>query len=410
MAAATARIAGWGLVPPGRHGRPAGALMHEALTSALKHAKLELNQLDGIIALPSLSHPRFMQANALAAEVGLSPAHNKAVQLKTIDTGGAGPVSALIDAAAWIREGDRKNVAIVGGDAVGSLSREEFLRRADEASGSACRSPRIPHEYARVAQHMIARGALSRRHLALAASLMQMQASRHPLALGYRPEGPRWATPEEIAAGEEVAPHTTAAECARRCDGAAALIVSSVAGLRPETPFVGLIGHGEASGPPVPPSPVCEDQLSHTRSAAREAFQRASISPRDIHYWGVYDCFPVCFVRGVAALGLAPEGEAGAWLEWKYGEAARALAEDAGANVAGIFPVNTHGGLLGFGAPWEVPAFYSLIEACEQLSGGAGGRQVPGAQRALVYGNGGVFSHSAVAVLEAQTAPFPRPF
>ncbi|CAK0900942.1 unnamed protein product, partial [Prorocentrum cordatum] len=64
-------------------------------------------------------------------------------------------------------------------------------------------------------------------------------------------------------------------------------------------------------------------------------------------------------------------------------------------------PVNTHGGLLAFGAPWEVPAMYNVIEAVEQLAGRAGGRQVPGARRALVYGNGGIFSHSAVAILAA---------
>ena len=63
------------------------------------------------------------------------------------------------------------------------------------------------------------------------------------------------------------------------------------------------------------------------------------------------------------------------------------------------FPVNTHGGLLAFGAPWEVPAMYSLIEAVEQLSGSAGRRQLRTCDTALVYGNGGILSHSAVAVL-----------
>ena len=28
---------------------------------------------------------------------------------------------------------------------------------------------------------------------------------------------------------------------------------------------------------------------------------------------------------------------------------------------AALTNVNTHGGLLGFGAPWEVPAFYSIV-------------------------------------------------
>jgi len=61
--------------------------------------------------------------------------------------------------------------------------------------------------------------------------------------------------------------------------------------------------------------------------------------------------------------------------------------------------VNTHGGLLGFGAPWEVPAMYNIIEAIQQLRGKAGNRQISSARRALVYGNGGIFSASAVAIL-----------
>lgn len=74
-----------------------------------------------------------------------------------------------------------------------------------------------------------------------------------------------------------------------------------------------------------------------------------------------------------------------------------------------VLPINTHGGLLGFGAPWEVPAFYNVIEMVAQLRGTAGDRQVPGARTALVYGNGGVFSASAVAVLGAPaSAPLPR--
>jgi hypothetical protein len=44
---------------------------------------------------------------------------------------------------------------------------------------------------------------------------------------------------------------------------------------------------------------------------------------------------------------------------------------------------------------------HSLIEAVAQLRGEAVGRQVPAARRALVYGNGGIFSASAVAVLES---------
>lgn len=64
-----------------------------------------------------------------------------------------------------------------------------------------------------------------------------------------------------------------------------------------------------------------------------------------------------------------------------------------------FFPVNTHGGLLAYGAPWEVPAMYNIVEATQQLQGQAKGRQIPDCRKALVYGNGGILSASAVAVL-----------
>ena len=41
-----------------------------------------------------------------------------------------------------------------------------------------------------------------------------------------------------------------------------------------------------------------------------------------------------------------------------------------------VFPINSHGGLLGQGAPWEAPAMYSLVEAVQQLRWQAHGRQV----------------------------------
>jgi acetyl-CoA acetyltransferase len=61
--------------------------------------------------------------------------------------------------------------------------------------------------------------------------------------------------------------------------------------------------------------------------------------------------------------------------------------------------VNTHGGLLSFGAPWETPAMYNVMEAVAQLTNNAVDRQIPNVKKALVYGNGGIFSASAVAIL-----------
>ena len=82
------------------------------------------------------------------------------------------------------------------------------------------------------------------------------------------------------------------------------------------------------------------------------------MSRADIDFFGLYDCFPVCFIRALEAVGIAERGEGGKYVESiyrKYSSTGQLDPQD--------FPINTHGGLLGFGAPWEVPAIYSIIEA-----------------------------------------------
>jgi acetyl-CoA acetyltransferase len=121
-------------------------------------------------------------------------------------------------------------------------------------------------------------------------------------------------------------------------------------------------------------------------------------------------CCTVCWLllyRALEAVGLVPKGQGGAYIEQQYSRLLGPLEKQqqqqqqlASSSSSPVWPVNTHGGLLGYGAPWEVPAMISLVEAVTQLRGEAAGRQVQGARRALVYGNGGIFSASAVAILE----------
>lgn len=109
-------------------------------------------------------------------------------------------------------------------------------------------------------------------------------------------------------------------------------------------------------------------------------------------------------------MGLAQQGQGGQYVEEAYrrrmAQQASSTGSSAGSSTgsSSVLPINTHGGLLGQGAPWEAPAMYSLVEAVQQLRGQAVGRQVQGARRALVYGNGGIFSASAVVILERVAA------
>jgi acetyl-CoA acetyltransferase len=235
---------------------------------------------------------------------------------------------------------------------------------------------------------------VTREQLAMTAVLMSRQASRHPGALTQKPH-----SLEKVLSAPRIAPVTGLLECARRADGAAAIIVASTRfikehGLAAHATAPVVVGGGEASGPLYPPPKISEDMFS-CEEAANKAYESAQLGPRDIDFYGLYDCFPICFVRAVEAVGLAPKGGGGAWVQRMY-EKSEA---NGGYLSPSDFPINTHGGLLSFGAPWETPAMYNIIEAVTQLNGKAGARQVPKARRALIYGNGGIFSASAVAIL-----------
>jgi hypothetical protein len=88
--------------------------------------------------------------------MGLLPRKN--VIIRTIDTGGAGPITGLLEADRMIRTQGCDLVALVAGDSVSSLPTEEFLRRADQGCADpdgSLPSPVIPHGYDRIARwHM----------------------------------------------------------------------------------------------------------------------------------------------------------------------------------------------------------------------------------------------------------------
>ena len=314
-------IIGTGLTKPtAKSNMTATTLMLSSLERALANAGVGLRDLDGIIAVPSLAEPRFMEAHYLATRMNLLPQKNFIA--KTIDTGGAGPITGLLEADRMIRMQGRNLVAVVAGDAVSSLPTDEFLRRADAGCSSShigeSISPVIPLGYDRVAQWQFRNKGVTREQLAMVSVLMSRQALRHPLAITRNP-----VTLEQVLSAKPIGPMTGLLECARRADGGASLIVASSDYLQHRitkgcnarlerrfhnSPYV--LSGGEASGPLFPP-PIIDEEMFSCDHAATTAFNNAGLSTKDIDFFGLYDCFPICFIRAVEAVGLAPKFEGG---------------------------------------------------------------------------------------------------
>ena len=120
--------------------------------------------------------------------------------------------------------------------------------------------------------------------------------------------------------------------------------------------------------------------------SGRLAMEAAGIKPADVDIAEIYDAFTYLPIVFLEDLGFCEKGEGGPFVE------------SGAISLGGKMPMNTHGGAMSYAQPGMHGAFL-IIEAVRQLRGTCDQRQVPGAEIALVHGNGGVLSHQSTAVL-----------
>ena len=165
-------------------------------------------------------------------------------------------------------------------------------------------------------------------------------------------------------------------DCDVPCDGATAVIVSHVDAARDlrRTPLrveaVGSALHGR-------PSWDQFDDLTTMalRDASRMLWQRTDLGPGDVDVAELYDGFSFIALAWLEALGFCGRGEGGPFIE-----GGKRIALD------GEIPLNTQGGQLSGG---RLHGYGFLHEACLQLWGEGGERQVPGAPQVAVAAAGG---------------------
>jgi acetyl-CoA acetyltransferase len=111
------------------------------------------------------------------------------------------------------------------------------------------------------------------------------------------------------------------------------------------------------------------------RDAAAMMWARTDLRPSDVQVAELYDGFSFITLAWLEALGFCKQGEGGPFLE-------------GGARIAldGELPLNTHGGQLSAG---RLHGFGFLHEACLQLWGEGGDRQVPNNPEVAVAAAGG---------------------
>lgn len=179
-------------------------------------------------------------------------------------------------------------------------------------------------------------------------------------------------------------------DCSQVSDGGAALVMVSEAGLK-------ALGKSVADAVEVLTVQVATDNLykdgaleafETTKAAAARAYAQTGLGPKSIQVAEVHDCFTIAEVLMYEALGFAAPGQG------------VSLIKNGVTTLDGALPVNTGGGLIGFGHPVGATGVKQVLEVVKQLNGQAGAYQVKNKpQVGLTANMGGSDKTAVVSIL-----------
>jgi acetyl-CoA acetyltransferase len=384
MAGRRAAIAGIGESRVGKvPGRSALQLQADAALAAAADAGIELAQVDGLITTPLRVERWNMPCGVVAAALGIRPRF-----LATEDLAGASGAAMVHHAVMAVESGQCETVLCVAGqNLLSHRSRDQAVQSMAEAGSGHPQfevpyGPLVPSLYALIAQRHMHEFGTTPEQLAEVAVTMRHHASLNPNAHKREP-----ITIDDVLASNPITTPLHKLDCAIISDGAAAVLVTTAERARDlrQRP-VYLLGQGYG----LRHSHVGEAADLTTTGAVESgeaAFRSAGVARADIDVAQIYDCFTITLIVELEDLGFCPKGEGGRFVE---GGRIR---------LGGDLPVTTHGGLLSGGHPGLPGGFFHVVEGIRQLRGGAGERQVEGAELALVHGNGGVASVHCTLIL-----------
>jgi acetyl-CoA C-acetyltransferase len=127
--------------------------------------------------------------------------------------------------------------------------------------------------------------------------------------------------------------------------------------------------------------------LSAAEQSAKQSYNQAGITERDIDLFEYHDAFTIMATLSLEACGFADRGKA------------PNLALEGELQLSGRIPVATMGGLKARGHPVGATGMYQIVEVIQQLRGEAGENQVKGAVFGMAQNIGGSGSNIITHVL-----------
>ena len=388
-------ILGYGAVPVGIYQRTKDGrdtpLEHElavrVVLDAMRMAGLHKDDLNGVVVAHPGDHTKQGYFHTfLTSYLGLT---SRSTVMQVIGNGMTGGL-AFDEGIRLVRNGETDCVLVVGAHFESGTATADHLDFSIRLTGDVDFQSiygAVPISwYAMAARRYMHDYGVSRAQIAQVAVKNRRQAVDNPLAQFRQP-----LTLEEVLAQRQIVEPFGLLEVPGRADGAVALVITSEERARAASrPYVrirsrGFYHEGEHQ---ISDRHVDMTEYGSIRRAAREALERAGVGLDDISNFQLYAPCTIVEVLATEAIGLFPRGRG-----WE-------AAADGRSAFDGARPVNTSGGHLSRGHPPEVTPLYDVVEACLQVLGRAGKRQVQGQGLAMTASELGNYNAAVVHILE----------
>lgn len=345
--------------------RDAHWFLARALAALLKSSGLKKDQIDGLGVSSFTLFPD--TAVGLTQHLGFSPRW-----LDHLPFGGASGVIALRRAARAVQNGDANVVACVAGDtnhvdsfrhSLANFSR--FARDAVYPFGSG--GPNA--SFAFLTSHYMRKYGAKAEDFGKLCVAQRDNALRFPHALFKKP-----LTLDEYLNARLIADPLKLFDCVMPCAGAEGFLVmledqAKQLGL----PYARILGTIERHNA-FPDDPIQE--RGGWVQDCDDLYAQAGLGPEDVDFFEAYDDYPVINCLQIEGLGFCGQGEAPNFIRSNT------------FSIDGTFPFNTSGGQLSVGQAGAAGGFLGLVQAIRQVTGQAGGTQIPEAKHGLVSGFG----------------------
>ncbi len=223
-----------------------------------------------------------------------------------------------------------------------------------------------PWSFSQLADEYDRRYGLDDRHLRAIGELNLRNARSNPLAQTrdwtYNPQSPH------------VEGRLHRNDCSQVTDGAVGLVLTRgqapavIRGWGHRTVGLGLVAKLAQREPLIMP---------HVAATITDAFARADVQLDDIDAIETHDCFTPSEYMAIDHFGITGPGRS-----WE-------AIENGDLEIGGRIPMNPSGGLIGVGHPVGATGVRMVLDAYRQVTGTAGGYQVPGASQVATLNIGG---------------------